>query len=426
VDLPHVEATYLAWLDFRPWLSRMNGLSPAKFFLSHGVALMDGAPFGAPGFARLNFACRRALLEEALGRMSRSACFPNRRLHSQTVSPKKRLPRTASALMRRLPSLSALPWCCFSAPATGVCTSPGAGRRPRPPASRTPSPACASKPPTRPPILRMRWAHGARRLRAAPAGLATNQVLCAGLPKRLPNSPAPNDLTVLNKTGFAVAYSPSLRHPVWVAYHVYDISNAVPPPRPREFKPDPAAPGSPPAQGLREERLRPRPHGSHLAIATRFGKAAQAQTFLTSNICPQRPSLNQGPWCNLELRIAELWPRRFRDVWVIAGALSAPGGKRLPSGIDIPSAFYQIVVARKDNELLAFATLMPQNTRRRTYARSMLVSIDELEALTGFDFLSALPDDVESALESATPTRLWPAGPAGAARLLYERFRTYD
>ena len=73
VDLPHVEATYLAWLDFRPWLDRMDGLSPAKFFLSHGVALADGAPFGAPGFARLNFGTRRALLDEALARMSRTS-----------------------------------------------------------------------------------------------------------------------------------------------------------------------------------------------------------------------------------------------------------------------------------------------------------------------------------------------------------------
>ena len=75
VDMPHAEATYLAWLDFRPWLGRMGGLSPAQFFLAHGVALMDGAPFGAPGFARLNFACPPALLDEALGRMSRSGLF---------------------------------------------------------------------------------------------------------------------------------------------------------------------------------------------------------------------------------------------------------------------------------------------------------------------------------------------------------------
>jgi cystathionine beta-lyase len=75
VDMPHVEATYLAWLDFRPWLDRMDGLSPAKFLLAHGVALMDGAPFGAPGFARLNFATRPALLSEALDRISRSGLF---------------------------------------------------------------------------------------------------------------------------------------------------------------------------------------------------------------------------------------------------------------------------------------------------------------------------------------------------------------
>jgi cystathionine beta-lyase len=75
VDMPHVEATCLAWFDFRPWLDRMSGLSPAKYFLSHGVGLMDGAPFGAPGFARLNFATRRDLLDLALDRLSRSGLW---------------------------------------------------------------------------------------------------------------------------------------------------------------------------------------------------------------------------------------------------------------------------------------------------------------------------------------------------------------
>jgi cystathionine beta-lyase len=61
----HVEATYLAWIDAR-------GLSvedPLKFFEDAGVGLYDGALFGTPGFLRLNFACPRALLAEALERM---------------------------------------------------------------------------------------------------------------------------------------------------------------------------------------------------------------------------------------------------------------------------------------------------------------------------------------------------------------------
>jgi cystathionine beta-lyase len=69
VAMPHVEATYLAWLDFRPFLKAMGGRSPARFLLDFGVGLMDGDAFGAPGFARLNFATTRALLDEALSRI---------------------------------------------------------------------------------------------------------------------------------------------------------------------------------------------------------------------------------------------------------------------------------------------------------------------------------------------------------------------
>jgi cystathionine beta-lyase len=36
------------------------------------VGLYDGALFGTPGFLRLNFACPRALLEQALERIVRA------------------------------------------------------------------------------------------------------------------------------------------------------------------------------------------------------------------------------------------------------------------------------------------------------------------------------------------------------------------
>ncbi len=63
-----VEATYLAWID-----ARMAAIDhPARFFEQAGVGLSDGAPFGAPGFLRLNFGCPRSLLREALGRMERA------------------------------------------------------------------------------------------------------------------------------------------------------------------------------------------------------------------------------------------------------------------------------------------------------------------------------------------------------------------
>jgi len=245
-------------------------------------------------------------------------------------------------------------------------------------------------------------------------------------PVRRPDSPLPNDIVVLSKTGFTVGYSPSLRHPVWVAYRMRPALCANIPARPSEFKPDPAAPRSPAHKDYTKSGYDRGHMAPNRAIAASYGKAAQVQTFQTSNICPQRPSLNQGPWCNLEFRIAELWPERYGDIWVVTGTIPSSGRKRLPSGVDIPSAFYQIVIAREKDRLRAFAVCMPQNVRRRTYARAMIVSIDEVEALCGLDFLSALPDDIENALESGTPTRLWPTGPIGVFRLLGERFRRYD
>ena len=68
VTTTHVEATYLSWLDARG----LGVADPARFFREAGVALSDGVDFGAPGFLRLNFACPRSTLDEALERMRRA------------------------------------------------------------------------------------------------------------------------------------------------------------------------------------------------------------------------------------------------------------------------------------------------------------------------------------------------------------------
>ncbi|MBI5668934.1 MAG: putative C-S lyase [Chloroflexi bacterium] len=69
VPLTHPEGTYLSWLD---WRAVALPDTPFKFFLEQAkVALFAGEPFGpgGAGFVRLNFACPRSLLEEALERM---------------------------------------------------------------------------------------------------------------------------------------------------------------------------------------------------------------------------------------------------------------------------------------------------------------------------------------------------------------------
>ncbi|UMB75656.1 pyridoxal phosphate-dependent aminotransferase [Dickeya fangzhongdai] len=71
VRLFDADALYLGWLDFRE-----SGIAPADLpatlLNQAGLWLDDGAKFGAAyaGFARINFACRRALLHSALAKLA--------------------------------------------------------------------------------------------------------------------------------------------------------------------------------------------------------------------------------------------------------------------------------------------------------------------------------------------------------------------
>ena len=60
-----LEATFLEWID----VSNLKIKNPDKFFLKNGVKILDGKDFGKSGFIRLNFACPRPILNEALDRM---------------------------------------------------------------------------------------------------------------------------------------------------------------------------------------------------------------------------------------------------------------------------------------------------------------------------------------------------------------------
>jgi len=66
--MAHIEGTYLAWIDARD----LGVTHPQRFFEAGLVGLSDGADFGAEGFVRLNFGCRRALLKEAIARMAKA------------------------------------------------------------------------------------------------------------------------------------------------------------------------------------------------------------------------------------------------------------------------------------------------------------------------------------------------------------------
>lgn len=63
-----LQATYLAWIN----IGELKLTDPTQFFLDAGVAIIAGAQFGDANYIRLNFACSRALLEEAVRRIKQA------------------------------------------------------------------------------------------------------------------------------------------------------------------------------------------------------------------------------------------------------------------------------------------------------------------------------------------------------------------
>ncbi|GAA3613423.1 PatB family C-S lyase [Gibbsiella greigii] len=68
LQLQPIEATYLAWCD----CSGLPVENPHAFFEQAGVGLSPGLEFGNRHFVRLNFGCRRELLDKALDRMEQA------------------------------------------------------------------------------------------------------------------------------------------------------------------------------------------------------------------------------------------------------------------------------------------------------------------------------------------------------------------
>lgn len=69
VTMPHLAATYLAWLN----ISELNLSDPPKYFEQHGVGMSAGATFGDANYMRLNFGCSPDLLQKIITRLHTAA-----------------------------------------------------------------------------------------------------------------------------------------------------------------------------------------------------------------------------------------------------------------------------------------------------------------------------------------------------------------
>ncbi|MCP4835905.1 MAG: DNA/RNA non-specific endonuclease [Phycisphaera sp.] len=150
--------------------------------------------------------------------------------------------------------------------------------------------------------------------------------------------------------------------------------------------------------------------------AGRIGPSADRETHTVLNACPQMQAMNGGIWLAIE-NLTGRWADEHGAIWIVTGPvftndrttwIGDPG--EIP--VAVPDAFFKLVVRDDDAGIQVLAFLVPMHGDRdhsssKADVRPYLTSVDIIEALTGLDFLSSLPDPEESLLERRVDTRLW-------------------
>ena len=154
--------------------------------------------------------------------------------------------------------------------------------------------------------------------------------------------------------------------------------------------------------------------------AWRLGADADWNTHTVFNACPQLQAMNNGVWKGLENKTAA-WADRYGTVWIICGPIiygRTPSKWIGDSGeipIAVPDAFFKIVVKDSDvagvPDVLAFVFPMEgvgDYSSSNHELTPYLTSVDIVEVLTGLNFLTSLPDEIEREIEKVVHVQPWP------------------
>lgn len=220
-----------------------------------------------------------------------------------------------------------------------------------------------------------------------------------------PNTSNADNYLMVNNF-YALSYNRSKATPNWVAWRVSkaDMSDLS---REDSFRPDDRLPKS-------WERITPSDYtgsgydrGHVCPNADRDGNPdSMASTFLMTNMTPQTPDLNRGPWAKLEGYLRTL-VTRGSDVYIYAGVYGEKG--KIKKKITIPEYMWKIAVAvPQGSEIDAInentrviAVNMPnakgiKNADWQIYR----TTVRDLEQKTGYNFFSTLPQNLQDKLEN--------------------------
>lgn len=229
-----------------------------------------------------------------------------------------------------------------------------------------------------------------------------------GEPKAQDDSNPGTWTRTLRNRGYMLGYSDFRGNPLWVSYALAPI----------KAEPHPGKNADKLETDWRSiNRVKPEDyHGSGYApgliapaqaLGLLHGPEARMETFLMTNVSPQKTVLNQKIWERLNDLELNYFAKQFGKLWVMAGPIFEPPTERIRGAwrVEIPDAFYKIYAAPEAKKMLAF--VMPQNLHGDEPLEHFLTSVDSIERLTGLDFFRQLEDAEERRLEAAIEPDAW-------------------
>ena len=210
---------------------------------------------------------------------------------------------------------------------------------------------------------------------------------------------------VIKHVGYTTCYNSSWLIPNWVAYELTKSKAHGTFPRPRkEFEPDPMVKGK---SASHYDYSNSGYSRGHMAPAAdmKWSEKAMLESFYLSNICPQNTELNNVVWERLEDRCRAL--ANDGSVYICCGPIVSPKPTRIGvNKVAVPTKFFKVLCMRRRGKWQAIGFLFP-NTSCKGSMFDYAVSVDEVEKVTGHDFFSNLPDNIEKAIESSWKMKDW-------------------
>ncbi len=240
-----------------------------------------------------------------------------------------------------------------------------------------------------------------------------------------------SDDLIVRHPQYTASYNPARGTPNWVSYDL-ELTHFGDEDRCDCFTSDPALPETVTRLTTADYTDAGAFHGfgidrGHLvrSFDRTSGSLDNAVTYLFTNIVPQAADMNQGPWAVLENFLGDLARFDDREVYVITGVAGNTGTLKNQGRVVIPASTWKVAVVMPRNlglnavvdyrDLDVYAVDMPNTAGIRNVPwQTYLTTVDAIEAVSGYDLLALLPDEVEAAVESGTePPIASIAGPAG-------------